>query len=82
MPSEFEDEVIFETELLLNQLYAEAVNQDLPIDIQEIILETLSKSSFLSHGIKYRSERNVDFFKTAKVLGRTIRFIAESIERM
>ena len=80
IPSEIEDRIVLETEALLNELYNTAYHDLKNSEFQELILEALSKAGSLSHSIKHGSSITPEYFRTIKVLGRTLDIIANSLD--
>jgi hypothetical protein len=80
VPSAIEDRIVLETESVLNRLYETAQLEFTDPEIQELILEALSKSGSLSYNIKRGSSINPEYFRTIKILGRTIGIIANHLE--
>lgn len=80
LPSDLDQAVVLETEYALNQIYRDLDSQRQVAELEEVVLDALSKASLLSHRIKHMDGHDSEFFKTAKVLGRTIRVLVEVID--
>ena len=79
VPSAIEDQVVLATELLLNRFYEASYAQFIDSEIQELILEALSKAGSLSYNIRRGTSINTEYFRTMKILGRTLSIIVNRI---
>jgi len=76
LPSNLNDDCILETEVLLNDLYLQADEEGWSAERSESIEKALSKAGALCDEIKRRPDepRSELFFKTAKELGKVLKF--------
>lgn len=79
LPSQIIDKDVQELEVILNDLYIQAYQNNWPTDLQEAVLEALSRASELCDGInkgRPGKPRGKEFFRSIKRFVRLLQMIA------